>query len=104
MTVPDVQAGQIERRLDTSHLPGIRYHRVFAACLPRLRRNRSACQLDWCDNLVVECTQRLPIDHLEHNLMQMNRVCVGGEIEDLPHFCRANGWVLGDTLHPHFWL
>lgn len=70
VAVEDEQAGTVEQRLDPGDLVRVGDHGVLATGLPALRRPWVAA--DW-----------LPLHHLEGDLVDVNRMGIGGEVVDL---------------------
>src|SRR6266545_7663048 len=88
VAVPHVEPGEVEPRLDPSDLLRIGDHRVLVAGLPALRLPQIA-------------VERLSVHHLEHHLVDVDRVRVLREVPELPDLGRADRRVLGDGIHPH---
>jgi len=97
--VPDVLSGLREGGLDAGHLLGQGQDGVLPALLPGRRRLRRGALLQ--ADLVTVDVDRLPVHHLERNLVDVNRVGVHGHVVDLPDLGRADGRVGGDGVHPH---
>src|SRR4029453_4928689 len=68
-------------------LAGVGDDRVLAARLPRLRA-------------ASRTTEGLPLEHLEQDLVDVDRVGVLGEVVQLPDLGRAQCRVLGDPIVP----
>src|SRR6185369_9774597 len=45
--------------------------------------------------------QPFSIDHFERHLVNVHRMRVGSEVEELPHFGRAQLWILAHFIDPH---
>jgi hypothetical protein len=89
VAVPDEETGAIERRPDARDLARVGDDRVLAgACLPSLG--------------ATHCTGRdiLSVHDLEQDLVDVDRVRVGGEVVQLPDFGRTDGGILRDRVVP----
>ena len=91
VAMPNEQAGTVEERLHACDFAGVGDHGVLAAALPALRGAGDAFK-------------RLPVHHLEGDLVDVDRVGVRGEVVELPDLDRANRGVLGRRLVPAEWM
>src|SRR5512143_1938555 len=101
MAVPHEEAGDVEVRLDSGKAAGIHEDGILGPGFPCFRRNGAAAKLR---SSVRADLDRLPVDHLELHLVDVDGMGILGEVVDLPHFCYSsigseNG-VLRDSLHP----
>src|SRR6185369_15109095 len=101
VTVPDVESGDVEMRLDPRYPAGIDEHRVLQSGLVRIRRSRCSNQNGRLGGEPVWTQlEILPVDHFEGYLVHVDRVGIRSEIVELPDLCRVEVRVFGDRLHP----
>jgi len=82
------------------HLAGVRNDRVFPTRLPRFREPRNRAGLDVNGLSVLIEDDRLSVDDLEEQLVDMNRMRIFGDVVELPHLRVADLGVLRDVVIP----
>ncbi len=99
VAVPDVEPGDVKIGLDAHDLAGIRNHRVLVALF--IGQRRILCpgrdEVPECEGARI---QVLALHHLETNLVQVDRMRIGGGIEDLPDFGAVEERGLGHRVAP----
>ena len=88
MTVPNVEAGDVELCRDRGHLVRIGNHRVLPAPLGQLGR------------LEATASDQTTTQNAELDEVDMNRMGISRPVPELPLFRGSDAWRLGDGIVP----
>src|SRR5512138_2020645 len=102
MTVPDEMSGMIVFCPDAGHLAWIGDDRIFESVLPRLGSSHFPGEFHWDSWLVVVIEeQSLSIHNFEHDLVNVDGVCICCEIVEFPYLRITDVRGFGNRIGPH---